>query len=329
MALTEEGLIHVPGMLSRWVRLANGARAHYMTAGETGPAIVLLHGGIAGSSGMAGWRFMAPHLAAQGFRVYCPDMPGYGLSDLREEYWPKDPRDHLDFIDQFVTALCLDEFHLAGNSMGCQNAAAYVVTHPGKVLSVAFIAGSVGNVVPDDVRTPEPLATVRYDGTRESMRAMMEAIMYNPEVVSDDLLDMRYQAAVRNSEALAALAPNIRRYGQSEPTNDPNIVAALTTRGRLDRLTIPMIYLYGMNDVRIPVQWGYAQEDALPNVQFFYPDECGHQGQTDQPEMFGAVFAEFFTNGRVTAETARWAGVSTRRPVLPHLVETNEVSTTC
>ena len=62
MALTEEGIIHVPGMLSRWVRLGNGEMAHYMTSGETGPAVILLHGGIPGSSGTAGWRFMAPLL---------------------------------------------------------------------------------------------------------------------------------------------------------------------------------------------------------------------------------------------------------------------------
>lgn len=323
MALTEEGLIHVPGMLSRWVRLANGARAHYMTAGESGPAVVLLHGGIAGSSGTAGWRFMAPYLAARGFRVYCPDMPGFGLADTHEEYWPRDPRDHVAFIEQFVTALCLDEFHLAGNSMGCMNAAFYVVQHPERVTSVIFIAGSVGNVVPAHVEKPAPMITQRYEGTPESMRAMMEAIMFRPDVVSDDLLEMRYLAAERQSAAFAGFAPNMRRYGQFDPNNDPNVVAALSTNGRLDQLTIPMIYLYGKNDVLIPVEWGYAQEDALPNVQFFYPDECGHQGQTDQPEMFGAVFSEFFATGRVTAGTAAWAGISTRRSPLAHLVETD------
>ena len=69
MGLNDEGLIDVPGIASRWVRLANGARAHYSTAGDAGPAIVLLHGGIAGSSGLAGWRFMIPFLAQHGYRV--------------------------------------------------------------------------------------------------------------------------------------------------------------------------------------------------------------------------------------------------------------------
>ena len=44
----------IPGLYSRWVRLANGARAHYVISGETGPAVILLHGGIVGSSGTAG-----------------------------------------------------------------------------------------------------------------------------------------------------------------------------------------------------------------------------------------------------------------------------------
>ncbi len=86
MTLTEEKLIEVPGMLSRWVRLANGSKAHYMTSGTTGPAVILLHGGLPGSSGTAGWRFMAPFLGDNGFRVYCPDMPAFGLWDDREEF---------------------------------------------------------------------------------------------------------------------------------------------------------------------------------------------------------------------------------------------------
>ena len=75
MSLTEEGIIEVPGMSSQWVRLGGGAKAHYMFAGETGPAVVLLHGGLPGSSGAAGWRYIAANLAENGFRVYCPDMP--------------------------------------------------------------------------------------------------------------------------------------------------------------------------------------------------------------------------------------------------------------
>jgi pimeloyl-ACP methyl ester carboxylesterase len=125
-------------MLSRWVRLANGARAHYMTAGETGPTVILLHGGAAGSSGGAGWRFMAPFLGANGFRVYCPDQPGFGLSDTRREYWAiHGSLSHVEFVKDFADALCLDRFHIAGNSMGMVNTSHFVVEHPDRASAMS------------------------------------------------------------------------------------------------------------------------------------------------------------------------------------------------
>ena len=146
--LTEENIIHIPGLASRWVRLANGAKAHYVTSGESGPAIILLHGGIEGSSGTAGWRFMAPFLGANGFRVYCPDQPGFGHSDTSKvEYLGRTQWDHVKFVKQFADALGIEKFHLSGNSMGCINACNFVISHPDRVLSVAFIAGFLGDIV--------------------------------------------------------------------------------------------------------------------------------------------------------------------------------------
>jgi 2-hydroxy-6-oxonona-2,4-dienedioate hydrolase len=97
-------------------------------------------------------------------------------------------------------------------------------------------------------------------------------------------------------------------------TSDPAQAVRLSTKGRLDRCGIPGVFLYGRQDVVLPVQKAYEIEDSLPDVQFFYLDECGHQGQTDQPEMFNEVFLELFRDGKVRRKTAEWAGVSARRP---------------
>src|SRR5262249_39356878 len=145
--LTDEGILHIPGLLSRWVRLENGALAHYVTSGESGPAVILLHGGIEGSSGTAGWRFMAPFLGANGFRVYAPDRPGFGLADTsRREYLEWGTKAQIDFVRMFADALGIKQFHLSGNSMGCTAACNFLLNHPERVLSVAFIAGSFGDI---------------------------------------------------------------------------------------------------------------------------------------------------------------------------------------
>jgi pimeloyl-ACP methyl ester carboxylesterase len=308
-------------MLSRWVRLGTGARAHYMTSGENGPAVVLLHGGLPGSSGMAGWRFMAPFLGANGFRVYCPDMPAFGLSDPAPEHRPRGLDGHVDFIHDFVNVLCLDRFYLAGNSMGCMNTVNYTTAHPERVISLALIAGSIGDITEDAPRTPGNVRIKPFDGTKESMKEMMEAIILRPEGFSDDLLEMRVGAANVHREAHQALWPSILEYGGQMPYRDPNVKARLSTKGRFDTLTIPGIYLYGKEDVLSPVDNGYEQEDRLPNVQFFYPEDTGHQGQTDQAELFNQVFLEFFRDGVISRQTADRAGVSKRRPEVAQLVK--------
>ncbi len=326
MALTEEGLIHVPGMLSRWVRLQSGVKVHYMTSGETGPNVVLLHGGIPGSSGTAGWRFLAPFLGANGFRVYAPDMPAFGLTEDPLNYYGYGQGGHIDFIHDFTRALGVETFHLAGNSMGCSNGSVYVVSHPEQVLSFALIAGRVGDIVPwedmvkADGRTKEEKPDLGpFDGTEEHMRYMMEQIIMDPEKVSADVVKMRTLAANRNAETWG---PNMKKFhAPRDGRADANEEARLRTRGRLDEITIPGIYLYGAKDNLHTIDAGYVQEDALPNIQFFYPAEAGHQGQTDQPEVFNQTILEFFRDGKVSWETAQKADISTRRAPIPSLVD--------
>lgn len=322
MALTEEGLVHVPSLLSRYVRLGTGIKAHYVTSGETGPAVVLLHGGFVGSSGTAGWRYMAPFLGSHGFRVYCPDMPAFGLTEDPEGVYDYGEAGHVDFLHDFVNALCLDRFHIGGNSMGCTNSAYYLVSHPERVLSFALVAGGVGDVSPsgpDPRPAAERPAIPTFDGTPEAMRKALEAIVYRSEDIDDDLIAMRTEAANRHGPAYERFRE--RWLAALRGEGDPNAAARLRTKGRLDTLTISGIYLHGRQDVLSPVETAYAKEDALPNVQFFYPDETGHQGQTDQPELFNQVFLELFRDGRVSAGTARRAGLSPRRPPLPAVVD--------
>lgn len=327
--LTDEDIIHVPGLHSRWVRLANGAKAHYVTSGESGPAIVLLHGGIVGSSGTAGWRFMAPFLGANGFRVYCPDQPGFGLSDssaIGQEYVKMGSIGNTKFVNDFADALCLDEFHLGGNSMGMMNTVQYTMSHPERVKSMFLIAGFFGDLIdpskrvaPKDGRwTPNPeYQNIPFDGTEKSMVDLMIGIIYRSSAVWPSLATMRTKAALKQAEST-----KLRQEATERIAKDPNLAQLASAQGRFPMLTIPGVYLYGMQDVLLPVEIGFSQEElGLGNIQFFYPDECGHQGQTDQPEMFNQVALEFFRDGKVSWATADWAGVSRRKPVNSDLVQ--------
>ena len=303
----------------RYVELRTGAVAHYVEAGPAdGPPVMLLHGGLPGSSGAAGWRFMLPALGAAGFHVVAPDRPGFGRADTRPEHRPT--RGVLSwgaFVRDFADALGWDRFSLGGNSQGAQSAAYFAVQNPERVERLALIACGGFNptfdITPDQLLPGVPFPV--WDGTEESMRDMLTTIVFRTEALSDDLVRMRNESALAQRESLAAASAwNARALA------DPGIGQAHRLLGHLDRLTVPIIYLYGRQDVLSPVENAYLQEDLLPNVQFLYPDQCGHQAQTDQPELLNTAFAEFFAEGSLTRETADRAGISTRRPELPWAV---------
>ena len=234
MALTDEEIIEAPGIMSRWVRLASGAKAHYVTSGDTGLAVILCHGGLPGSSGIAGWRFQLPFLGAHGYRVYAPDFPSYGHADTDSEHWPVHGyHSHVEFLRMFMDALCIDEAHFSGNSMGSSICWRFAISHPERVKNFVLIAGNIPGIVPPEqvVRTMSLRGLNRetFDGTPASMRRMMEPIIEDKSAITDDLLEMRTRAATPPTRVARGL-PRRRRPLRGGPGAPPALRGARAAR---------------------------------------------------------------------------------------------------
>ena len=118
-----------------------------------------------------------------GATVFGLGLAGFGLSDTREEYWPHlGVFSHVQFVNDFADAMCIDKFHLSGNSMGATNTAHYVVEHPDRVLSYILIAtylqGELG-VDPDGSKRNSlgGLQLEPWNGTAQGMRDLMSKII--------------------------------------------------------------------------------------------------------------------------------------------------------
>lgn len=102
-------------------------RASIEKAPPDRPAVVLVHGLVVASS------YMVPtaELLASDFRVFAPDLPGFGESG-------KPPRvldisGLADALADWMTATGLSRAALLGNSFGCQIAVECAVRHPQRV----------------------------------------------------------------------------------------------------------------------------------------------------------------------------------------------------
>jgi pimeloyl-ACP methyl ester carboxylesterase len=102
-------------IIARQVVLADGLPLRVLEAGPaTGPPLVLLHG-WAVSAYL--WRHNMEPLAAAGFRVYAPDLPGHGLSGVPKEPGAFTLAHFTDRVSALLDALGVGRIPLVAQSM--------------------------------------------------------------------------------------------------------------------------------------------------------------------------------------------------------------------
>lgn len=92
--------------------IINNLTINYKTFGN-GKPLLILHG-WGGSSNS--WIEVAEIISQKGFKVVCPDLPGFGKSQEPPKPWSVD--DCAAFISEFTKALDLENFFLFGHSFG-------------------------------------------------------------------------------------------------------------------------------------------------------------------------------------------------------------------
>jgi 2-hydroxy-6-oxonona-2,4-dienedioate hydrolase len=117
------------GFQSRWTGVG-GVKMHAQVCERAGPsaaAVVLVHG-----IGLSG-RYLMPlaEQLAKDFRVYVPDLPGFGQSQNPDHVL--DLPELADALAAWVRAEELGAVAFLGNSFGCQVIVELAVRHPGVV----------------------------------------------------------------------------------------------------------------------------------------------------------------------------------------------------
>ncbi len=259
---------------------------HYLEGG-TGPTIVFVHSMYGNKDN---WLHMAKYLR-DSYRVIMLDMPGYGDNAVLEKggYSLEEQAKRLVIITK---ALQLGEFHLAGNALGGQLSAMVAVSNPKKVISLAFIGGSVGVRYalpgePEKVLTgmkSHLLVEKREDFQRRlnTLFPTGKANLYRPILKAAE------------NEAVASLRLNIRIWKE--------------TVDSVTRVT-PVIELAPMIKQRALVLWCVEDKvyniiraellaNALVSGKLVKLSGCGTVPMIDKPEITGRLYRQFLDNVR-------------------------------
>jgi len=258
------------------------------SAGPRG-AIVLLHD-LPGGAFV--WDSVMPQLAAIGHAVYAFDMLGYGQS---AHPWPSDTSvwGHADALLYAFQGLKLREITLVGIGLGAAVAQVLAnrlfrdqVARLALLNSYAFLTAFAPDWPMSDMakrQDPEAPHHIDTKDVLNDLRATLPNGSVRPKALSSD----RIAAYVNewNSEiGKQMLYQHIRQM-------IPNYTNSVATDNA--KLEIPVLLLWGAQDIVTPPALGERLRDEIPGAQFETIVNAGHLLLEDAPGEVGRRLADF------------------------------------
>jgi 4,5:9,10-diseco-3-hydroxy-5,9,17-trioxoandrosta-1(10),2-diene-4-oate hydrolase len=257
-------------------------------AGTQGPAVLMLHGGGPGASGVSNYSRNIAALA-QNFRVLVPDMPGYGKSTKgldAADVWG----DLAGAMFGLLDAMDVERVHVVGNSAGGGCALRMVLERPERIGRVVLMGP--GGI--DLTKAPPTDGLKRllgyYEGegpTLEKLRTFItQDLVYDASRVGDTLLLERFQASI-DPEVVA-----------NPPLRAPKDASALAKLDlardpRLPGIANPTLVLWGIEDRVNRPSGGATLQALMPRCDLYLFSRTGHWVQWERAEEFNGVVTAF------------------------------------
>jgi pimeloyl-ACP methyl ester carboxylesterase len=258
------------GVESRTVEVA-GHRVHYLVRGPSGgPVVVLVHG--LGGQG-EDWQNLAPYFVKAGFRVYTPDLIGYGRSEKPADF-SYSVHDEAEIVAGFLDALGLKQVDLGGWSMGGGIAQHVALRHPERVRRL-MLFDSVGvSFKPTwNVRLFLPNTPAELD---QLDALLMPHPPKTPEFIARDIIRVSKQRAWLIDRAINSMST-----GQD------------ATDSLLPELKMPVLLVWGAEDYITPLSLGETMHRLVPQSELDVIPGCGHLAPAQCTVQIGPKVVEF------------------------------------
>jgi pimeloyl-ACP methyl ester carboxylesterase len=248
-----------------------GHRIHYYVRGpETGPPVVLVHG-LGGRC--EDWRNLAPYIARAGFRVYMPDLPGFGRSDRPADFSYSIP-DQAATVVEIMDALGLKQVDLGGWSMGGWIVQRVAADHPGRIKRL-MLFDSAGIYEPPAWNTKlfTPTSAVELDQLDALLMPHPPRV---PGFISADILRVSRDHAWVMHKSMASM-----------------LTGHDATDTLLPEFKMPVLIVWGGLDHITPLSQGKKMHQLVPQSQLEVFPTCGHLAPVQCADQIGPKVEEF------------------------------------
>ncbi|WP_348261699.1 alpha/beta hydrolase [Telmatobacter sp. DSM 110680] len=265
-----KGQMYFIGARSNYIDLGE-IRVHYYTLGPADGSVVVLVHGLGGRS--EDWEKLAPYLARAGYRVYLPDLPGYGESDKPADF-SYSVRDEAKVVTSFFDALGLKQVDLGGWSMGGWIVQLVAAEHPERIRRLMLFDSAGPYVKPDwDIKLFTPVSPAELE---KFDALLMPHPPRLPRFVAEDILRTSREHAWIIHRAI-----------------DSMLTGRDTTDALLPTLKMPVLLVWGDVDQITPLSEGQKIHQLIPQSRMNIIPGCGHLAPNECAGQIGPGMVSF------------------------------------
>ncbi|MGZ3597542.1 MAG: alpha/beta fold hydrolase [Syntrophales bacterium] len=256
-------------------------RIVYLEGGK-GETVILLHG-FGGYKDQ--WTAFAKYL--KGYHLVIPDVPGFGeSSQVPADNYSVDSQ--AGRIDRFVEVLKLDDFHMAGNSMGGAVTATYGAKHPEKVLTLALLdtAGAPSPKKSELVMQLEKGNNPLVGSNAEDFDKLIALVFVKPPTIPASFKKIMVADWIAHAEF------------NKKIWNDVRSASPVSLEPILPLIQAPVLIIWGDQDKVLDVGGVAFLEKYLKNYRTVIIKDVGHCPMIEQPEETAKVYMSFLKEKR-------------------------------
>lgn len=255
----------------------------YLERQTDGPVMLLLHGFSANKDN---WLQFSNELPKH-FHLIIPDLAGHGDTPAPEggDYGLIRQAERLH---ELMQNLKIDQFHIAGNSMGGAISAIYSTLYPQDIQSLTLI-DAAGVEAPNPSEYMEGLK----DGKNPLIATDKESFEYRLDFVMSKAPPLPWPlrpAMMR--KAVARVDLNRAIFSDMIATKDQ--LAASDFEAQLEeRITMPTLIIWGEEDRVLDVSAVEVFKQKIPHAKVKIYPEIGHLPMIEIPQQTAELYADF------------------------------------
>ncbi len=248
--------------------LVKGIKVNFKVAGK-GQPVLLLHGWGASSDS---WKKIIEILARENFKVFCPDLPGFGETKAPKETWGVS--DYVDWTLKFMESQKLEKVILLGHSFGGRISIKFANYYPQKIKSL-ILCDSAGLKIEPSLKRKLVLGFVGFIKLITGITFLRKLREEFKELFYFTISSTDYaQANIQMREVMKrVIAEDLFRY--------------------LSGIKNKTLIVWGGKDKTVPVSHAHVLDKEIKNSKLEIIKNVGHSPHLKAPEELGAIILNF------------------------------------